>query len=81
MKDEVRSVEDNKKSSQVAVTTSEVYRVNCRRCGSSILKSDNYCSYCRKPNNDESRIKEVDLKVSILALFVSVLALIFTLSN
>lgn len=80
MKDEVKSMAD-KKTSQVAGTTSEEQRVECDRCGSLIMKNDNYCSYCRKPNNAKTKMKEVDLKLSLFVLLVSIIVLFYVVNQ
>ncbi|WP_421924873.1 hypothetical protein [Lysinibacillus capsici] len=74
-------MEGNKKASQVAGTTSEVKLIECRRCGSTILKSDNYCSYCRKSNNAKTKMKEVDLKLSLFVLLVSIIVLFYVVNQ
>lgn len=74
-------MEGNEKSSQVAGTTGEEQRIECDRCGSLIMKSDNYCSYCRNPNNIEAKTREKDIKVSVLSLVVSIIVLILILDN
>lgn len=74
-------MKDNKKSPQVAGTTSEEQRMECDRCGSLILKSDNYCSYCRNPNNIEAKTRDKYIKLSVLSLVVSSVVLILILSS
>lgn len=71
----------NKKSSQVTRTTKEITKKQCGRCGSVVLKIDNYCACCGKPNNDETIKTENNFKLSIASLLFSILILILILSN
>lgn len=81
---------ENKKSPQVVATTSEeLDRIKlcdgshkrCNRCSSLILKSDNYCGYCGKPNNFEAIQISKDFKLSLFVLLVSIIVLILTLNK
>lgn len=81
---------ENKKSPQVGETTGEeLDRIKlcdgshkrCNRCSSLILKSDNYCGYCGKPNNLKTIGRERNFKLSLFSLLVSIVVLIFILCS
>ena len=72
---------NNQKSPQAVPAASEDQRVECDRCGSLIFKKDNYCSYCRKPNNLETAERERGLKLSLFALSLAIVTLLFILCS
>ena len=72
---------DNQKSPQAVAAAREDQRVLCDRCGSLILKSDNYCSYCRKPINQETMERERELKLSVFSLSLAIVILLVVLCS
>lgn len=50
---ESKEMKNNKKKHNDKLSSKEE-RIHCAKCGRQILKTDNYCMYCRTPTRTKS---------------------------